>query len=160
MKTTIPSNVLKSFETSQNKISFHKGAIALFIRNIKILWQYKFNIIMGFVNTLLVCSLFYYISLLVPEQVITQDNYIVSSLSFIFAGVILTELSTKILLKAMNSFTSEMKQGTFETLSTLSFGLEKYFISEILFEVFYSVILSIIYFFLVFLIYKAAGHFL
>ncbi len=108
---------------------------------------------MGFVTNIVVFSLFFYVAHLVPGMQIIQDNYIVDSVSFIFAGVLLVEISTRTLVKSLNSFTSEMKQGTFETLATLPFGLKKYFISEILFEICYSIVISIIYFIPVLLIF-------
>ncbi|MCG3223662.1 MAG: ABC transporter permease, partial [Candidatus Heimdallarchaeota archaeon] len=129
------------------------GLKAVFIRNIKILWQYKFTIIVGFVNTFIAASLFYYVSLLVPQNTIAQDGYAVSSVSFIFAGAILVDISTKIMMKSMNSFTSEMRQGTFETLSCLPFGLKRYFVSEISFEVVYGLVISIVHYVPVFLIF-------
>jgi ABC-2 type transport system permease protein len=153
MSTKNPDNVLKKFLSHETSISLLKGLKALFVRNIKILWQFKFSIVLGFVNTLIIFSLFYYISLLVPDLEMTQDNYTVSSISFIFAGAILLELSTKILIQSMNSFQSEMKQGTFETLATLPFGIKRFFISEVAFEAIYGIILSAIYFLPVFLIY-------
>ncbi|NPD87820.1 MAG: ABC transporter permease [Asgard group archaeon] len=148
-----PDEVIKKFLTQESSPSFFKGLKALFVRNMKIIWQYKFSLLMGFINTLVVTSLFFYISLLVPDLQMTQDNYTVDSISFIFAGVLLLEISTKILMKSMNSFTSEMKQGTFETLATLPFGLRRYFISEIAFEVLYGLILSTVYFIPIFFIF-------
>ena len=149
-----PDDVIKKFLSHEpSTTTLFKGIAALFIRNLKIIWQYKFSILMGFVNTLIVTSLFFYISLLVPDLQIIQDNYTIDSISFIFAGVLLLEISTKILMKSLNSFTSEMKQGTFETLATLPFGLRKYFISEIAFEVIYGLFLSTIYFFPIFFIF-------
>ncbi|MHA2254661.1 MAG: ABC transporter permease [Candidatus Heimdallarchaeaceae archaeon] len=148
-----PDEVIKKFQTHESSPSFTKGLKALFVRNIKIICQYKFSLIMGFVNILIVTSLFFYISLLVPELQMIQDNYAVDSISFIFAGVLLLEISTKILMKSMNSFTSEMKQGTFETLATLPFGLRRYFVSEIAFEVVYGLLLSTIYFLPIFFIF-------
>jgi len=133
--------------------SFLQGLKAVFMRNSKILWQYKFSIVLGFVNTLIVSTLFYYISLLVPDLQIEQDGYVIDSVSFIFAGFLLITISSKILKKSLDSFGSEMRQGTFETLSTLSFGLKKYFISEITFETIYGIISSILFFIPVFLIF-------
>ena len=148
-----PSDVIKQFTTENSSISFYRGLKAVFIRNLKILYQYKFTIIVGFVNTLIAASLFYYVSLLVPHNTIEQDGYFVSSVSFIFAGAILVDISTKILMKSMNSFTSEMRQGTFETLSCSPFGLKRYFLSEISFEVVYGLIISIVHYIPVFLIF-------
>lgn len=148
-----PSNVIQQFSQENDSVSFHSGFKAVFIRNVKILWQYKFTIVIGFVNTFIAASLFYYVSLLVPQNTIEQDGYIVSSVSFIFAGAILVDISTKILMKSMNSFTSEMRQGTFETLSCLPFGLKRYFVSEISFEVVYGLIISIVHYIPVFLIF-------
>jgi len=148
-----PDDVLKEFAPESLSTSFSKGLSALFVRNIKIIWQYKFSILMGFVNTLIFTSLFYYVSLLVPDLQIAQDNYVIDSISFIFAGVLLIEISTKILMKSLNSFTSEMRQGTFETLATLPFGLKRYFVSEIAFEVIYGLVLSSIYFLPIFFIF-------
>ena len=148
-----PDDVLKKFLSQEPSTSLSKGFKALFIRNIKIIWQFKFSLVLGFINTLIVFSLFYYISLLVPDLEMVQDNYTVSSISFIFAGALLVELSTRILVKSLNSFQSEMKQGTFETLATLPFGLRRYFISEIGFEVIYGIILSTIYFLPIFFIF-------
>jgi len=148
-----PSNVTQQFTNENDSISFYSGLKAVFIRNLKILWQYKFTVIVGFVNTLIAASLFYYISLLVPQNTIAQDGYIVSSISFIFAGAMLVDISTKILMKSMNSFTSEMRQGTFETLSCLPFGLKRYFLSEISFEVVYGLVISIVNYIPVFLIF-------
>jgi len=148
-----PSNVTQQFTQENNSVSFYSGLKAVFIRNVKILWQYKFTIIVGFVNTFIAASLFYYVSLLVPQNTIEQDGYVVSSVSFIFAGAILVDISTKILMKSMNSFTSEMRQGTFETLSCLPFGLKRYFFSEISFEVVYGLIISIVHYIPVFLIF-------
>ncbi|MHA1202428.1 MAG: ABC transporter permease [Candidatus Heimdallarchaeaceae archaeon] len=148
-----PSNVIQQFSQENDSVSFHSGLKAVFIRNVKILWQYKFTIVIGFVNTFIAASLFYYVSLLVPQNTIEQDGYIVSSVSFIFAGAILVDISTKILMKSMNSFTSEMRQGTFETLSCLPFGLKRYFVSEISFEVVYGLIISIVHYIPVFLIF-------
>ncbi len=65
----------------------------------------------------------------------------------------LVDISTKIMMKSMNSFTSEMRQGTFETLSCLPFGLKRYFLSEISFEVIYGLIISILNYIPVFLIF-------
>lgn len=148
-----PSNVTQQFTHENDSISFYSGLKAVCIRNFKILWQYKLTIIVGFVNTLIAASLFYYVSLLVPQNTIEQDGYIVSSISFIFAGAMLVDISTKILMKSMNSFTSEMRQGTFETLSCLPFGLKRYFLSEISFEVVYGLIISIVKYIPVFLIF-------
>jgi hypothetical protein len=148
-----PTNVTQQFTNENDSVSFHSGLKAVFIRNVKILWQYKFTIIVGFVNTFIAASLFYYVSLLVPQNTIAQDGYAVSSVSFIFAGAILVDISTKIMMKSMNSFTSEMRQGTFETLSCLPFGLKRYFVSEISFEVIYGLVISIIHYVPVFLIF-------
>ena len=150
----IPSNVTQQFTQEKDSVSFYSGFKAVFIRNVKILLQYKFTIIVGFVNTFIAASLFYYVSLLVPQNIIEQDGYVVSSVSFIFAGAILVDISTKILMKSMNSFTSEMRQGTFETLSCLPFGLKKYFLSEISFEVVYGLTISIFHYIPVFLIFS------
>ena len=146
-------SVLEKFREKESKTSFFEGLNATFRRNLKIIWQYKFSIIMGFVTNLVVFSLFYYVAHLVPEMQLTQDNYWIDSISFIFAGVILVEMATRTLVKSLNSFVSEMQQGTFETLATLPFGLKKYFISEISFEMVYSLIISIIYFIPVLLIF-------
>ena len=146
-------SVLNNFKKKETEVSFIKGFSATFKRNLKIIWQYKFTILMGFVTNIIVFSLFFYVAQLVPHMQITQDNYSIDSVSFIFAGVILVEISTRTLVKSLTSFTSEMKQGTFETLATLLFGLKRYFISEISFEIFYSVIISIIYFIPVLLIF-------
>ncbi len=148
-----PSNVTQQFANENDSVSFYSGLKAVFIRNFKILWQYKLTIIVGFINTLIAASLFYYIALLVPQNTIEQDGYIVSSISFIFAGAMLVDISTKILMKSMNSFTSEMRQGTFETLSCLPFGLKRYFLSEITFEVIYGLLISIVKYIPVFLIF-------
>lgn len=148
-----PTDVTQQFTNENDSVSFHSGLKAVFIRNVKILWQYKFTIIVGFVNTFIAASLFYYVSLLVPQNTIAQDEYVVSSVSFIFAGAILVDISTKILMKSMNSFTSEMRQGTFETLSCLPFGLKRYFVSEISFEVVYGLVISIVHYVPVFLIF-------
>ncbi len=148
-----PSNVTQQFMHENDSISFYSGLKSVFLRNLKILWQYKFTIIVGFVNTLIAASLFYYISLLVPQNTITQDGYVASSVSFIFAGAMIVDISTKILMKSMNSFTSEMRQGTFETLSCSPFGLKRYFLSEISFEVVYGLIISIMNYIPVFLIF-------
>lgn len=146
-------SVLSRFKEKDTQASFFEGFRATFRRNLKIIWQYKFSIAMGFVTNIVVFSLFFYVAHLVPGMQIIQDNYIVDSVSFIFAGVLLVEISTRTLVKSLNSFTSEMKQGTFETLATLPFGLKKYFISEILFEICYSIVISIIYFIPVLLIF-------
>ena len=146
-------SVLNNFKKKETEVSFINGFSATFKRNLKIIWQYKFTILMGFVTNIIVFSLFFYVAQLVPHMQITQDNYSIDSVSFIFAGVILVEISTRTLVKSLTSFTSEMKQGTFETLATLSFGLKRYFISEISFEMIYSVIFSIIYFIPVLLIF-------
>jgi len=148
-----PSDVTQQFNSENDSVSFFSGLKAVFIRNLKIIMQYKFTIIVGFVNTLIAASLFYYVSLLVPNNSIEQDGYVVSSVSFIFAGAILVDISTKILMKSMNSFTSEMRQGTFETLSCVPFGLKRYFLSEISFEVIYGLIISIVNYIPVFLIF-------
>ena len=148
-----PSDVTQQFTQENDSVSLYSGLQAVFIRNFKILWQYKFTIIVGFVNTLIAASLFYYVSLLVPQNIIRQDGYVVSSVSFIFAGAMIVDISTKIMMKSMNSFTSEMRQGTFETLSCLPFGLKRYFLSEISFEVMYGLIISILHYIPVFLIF-------
>ncbi|MCG3216551.1 MAG: ABC transporter permease [Candidatus Heimdallarchaeota archaeon] len=147
--------VVREFKQREQNTKFLEGFLAIFRRNFRIIWQYKFSIIMGFVTNLIIFSLFFYVALLVPEMQISQDNYIVDSVSFIFAGVILVEISTRTLSRSLNSFTSEMKQGTFETLVTLPFGLKRYFISEIAFEMFYGVFISIIYFIPILFIYPA-----
>jgi ABC-2 type transport system permease protein len=149
----IYDEITKRFSVLSQTPSFFQGLKAIFIRNFKILWQYKFNIILNFVNTLIVSTLFYYIALLIPEMQIEQNLYTVDSVSFIFAGFILVDISTKILKKSLNSISSEMKQGTFETLSTLPFGLRKYFISEVAFEMIYGFITSVIFFIPIFLIF-------
>ncbi|MBY9000996.1 MAG: ABC transporter permease [Candidatus Heimdallarchaeota archaeon] len=148
-----PTDVIEQFTRNKESVSFLNGIKAVFIRNFKILLQYKFTIVVGFINTLIAASLFYYVSLLVPQNTIMQDGYVVSSVLFIFAGAMLVDISTKILMKSMNSFTSEMRQGTFETLSCMPFGLKRYFVSEITFEVFYGLIVSIINYIPVFLIF-------
>lgn len=149
-KTT---NVINQFSSSKKSISFRVGFRATFSRNLKIIWQYKFSLLIGFVNTFTVACLFYYIANLVPNQLISQDGYSVNSVPFIFAGSMLVDISTRILMKAMNSFTSEIRQGTFETLATQPFGLKKYFLSEITFEVLYGLFFSLIYYIPVLLIY-------
>ena len=146
-------SVLEKYKERETKASFIEGLSATFRRNLKIIWQYKFSIVMGFVTNIVVFSLFFYVAQLVPGMQITQDYYTIDSVSFIFAGVLLVEISTRTLAKSLNSFTSEMKQGTFETLATLPFGLKRYFISEISFEMCYSLIISIIYFIPVLLIF-------
>lgn len=153
MSTDEVIKVIEKFENSNFSISFWMGFKATFFRNIKIIWQYKFALLLGFVNTFAVASLFFYIGNLVPNQTIAQDGYIVSSVTYIFAGSMLVDISTRILMKSMNSFTSEMKQGTFETLATQPFGLKKYFVSEITFEVLYSLVFSVIYYIPVLLIF-------
>ena len=146
-------SVLSKFKERETKTSFVDGLGATFRRNLKIIWQYKFSILMGFVTNVVVFSLFFYVAQLVPGKQISQDNFTIDSVSFIFAGVLLVEISTRTLVKSLNSFTSEMKQGTFETLATLPFGLKRYFISEIFFEMCYSLVISIIYFIPVILIF-------
>ncbi|OLS32701.1 MAG: hypothetical protein HeimAB125_06310 [Candidatus Heimdallarchaeota archaeon AB_125] len=147
------NKVMEKFEYSELSTKFLLGFKATFYRNIKIIWQYKFTLLLGFVNTFAVASLFFYIGNLVPNQTISQDGYIVSSITYIFAGSMLVDISTRILTQSMNSFTSEMKQGTFETLATQPFGLKKYFVSEITFEVIYRMIFSLIYYIPVLLIF-------
>ncbi len=146
ISTKRTKGVIEQFNHTEVSLSFLSGFKATFARNIRIIWQYKFTLLIGFVNTFTVASLFYYVANLVPNLLISQDNYVVSSIPFIFAGSMLVDISTRILMKSMNSFTSEMRQGTFETLATQPFGLKKYFISEITFEVLYSLIFSIIYY--------------
>lgn len=153
MSTKKKYDVIEQFSFSEKSISFTRGFKATFNRNIRIIWQYKFSLLIGFVNTFAVASLFYYVANLVPNQLISQDNYVVNSVPFIFAGSMLVDISTRILMKSMNSFTSEMRQGTFETLATQPFGLKKYFISEITFEVFYGLFFSLIYYIPVLLIF-------
>ena len=153
MSTKKASKVIEEFQHSDLSTSFWMGFKATFYRNVKIIWQYKFTLFLGFVNTFAVASLFFYIGNLVPNQSINQDGYIVSSVTYIFAGSMLVDISTRILKKSMNSFTSEIKQGTFETLATQPFGLKKYFVSEITFEVLYSLIFSFIYYIPVLLIF-------
>ena len=149
----IYDEITKRFEVVSHTPSFFQGIKAIFIRNFKILWQYKFTIVLNFANTLIVSTLFYYIALLIPNMQIEQNQYTVDSVSFIFAGFILVDIATKILKKSLNSISSEMKQGTFETLSTLPFGLRKYFISEVAFEMIYGFITSILFFIPIFLIF-------
>ena len=149
----IYNEITKKFSVLSQTPSFFQGLKAIFVRNFKILWQYKFTIVLSFVNTLIVSTLFYYIALLIPDMQIEQNLYTVDSVSFIFAGFILVDISTKILKKSLNSISSEMKQGTFETLSTLSFGLRKYFISEVSFEMIYGFTTSIVFFIPIFLIF-------
>jgi len=146
MATEKVIKVIEKFEYSDFSTSFWRGFKATFYRNIKIIWQYKFALLLGFVNTFAIASLFFYIGNLVPNQSIDQDGYIVSSVTYIFAGSMLVDISTRILMKSMNSFTSEIRQGTFETLATQPFGLKKYFVSEITFEVLYSLVFSVIYY--------------
>ncbi len=153
MSTKKTSKVIEEFQHSDLSTSFWMGFKATFYRNIKIIWQYKFTLFLGFVNTFAVASLFFYIGNIVPNQTINQDGYIVSSVTYIFAGSMLVDISTRILRKSMNSFTSEMKQGTFETLATQPFGLKRYFVSEITFEVLYSLVFSFIYYIPVLLIF-------
>ncbi|MCE7741132.1 MAG: ABC transporter permease [Candidatus Heimdallarchaeota archaeon] len=153
MSSKHTKQVIDQFSNSEISINFVNGFKATFIRNIRIIWQYKFSLLIGFVNTFTVASLFYYVANLVPNQLISQDNYIVSSIPFIFAGSMLVDISTRILMKSMNSFTSEIKQGTFETLATRPFGLKRYFLSEITFEVFYGLFFSLIYYIPVLLIF-------
>ncbi len=153
MSTKKTNNVVDQFKNSEKTISFVSGFKATFNRNIKIIWQYKFALLIGFVNTFTVASLFFYVAKIVPNQLISQDGYSVSSIPFIFAGSMLVDISTRILMKSMNSFTNEIRQGTFETLATQLFGLKKYFLSEITFEVFYSLFFSIIYYIPVLLIF-------
>ncbi len=149
----IYDEITKRFSILSQTPSFFQGLKGVFIRNFKILWQYKFSFILNFVNTLIVSTLFYYIALLIPNMQIEQDLYTIDSVSFIFAGFLLIDISSKILKKSLNSISSEMKQGTFETLSTLSFGLKKYFVSEITFEMIYGLISSIMFFIPIFLIF-------
>ena len=145
--------VLEHFNPTEKAVNFARGFKATFNRNIRIIWQYKFTLLIGFVNTFAISSLFYYIANLVPNQQISQDGYVVNSIPFIFAGSMLVDISTRILVKSMNSFTSEIKQGTFEVLATQPYGLRKYFISEISFEVLYGLVFSIIYYIPVLLVF-------
>ena len=138
--------IINYFESSETSVKFLDGFKATFKRNIRIIWQYKFTLLTGFMNTFAVASLFFFVANLVPNQRINMDNYTVSSIPFIFAGSMLVDISTRILMKSMNSFTSEMKQGTFETLATQPFGLKRYFVSEITFEVLYGLLFSVIYY--------------
>lgn len=149
----IYDEILKKFSVLNQIPSFFQGLKAVFIRNFKILWQYKFSLVLNFINTLIVATLFYYIALLIPDMQVEQDLYSIDSVSFIFAGFLLVDISAKILKKSLNSISSEMKQGTFETLTTLSFGLRKYFVSEIAFEMIFGLISSIIFFIPIFLIF-------
>ncbi|MHA1667050.1 MAG: ABC transporter permease [Candidatus Heimdallarchaeaceae archaeon] len=140
-----PESVLENFTDTKKEINFRKGFFSLIIRNLKIIWEYKFSLVLGFTNFLIAISLAYYLSKLVPEQSFSQDNYTVDSFSFIFLGVVLVELSSKILMKSLGSFTNEIKQGTFETLATMPYGLKRYFISEIAFEVMYAIVQTFLF---------------
>ncbi len=153
MATEEINRVMEKFEYSDFSSKFLMGFKATFLRNIKIIWQYKLSLLLGFVNTFAVASLFFYIGNLVPNQTISQDGYVVSSISYIFAGSMLVDISTRILSQSMNSFTSEMKQGTFETLAIQPYGLKKYCVSEVTFEVIYRMIFSFIYYIPVLLIF-------
>jgi ABC-2 type transport system permease protein len=153
MSTKKINKVFGEVENTEVSPKFWLGFKATFSRNVKIIWQYKLTLLFGFVNTFAISSLFFYVGHLVPNQSIGQDGYIVSSVTYIFAGSMLVDISTRIIMKSMKSFTSEMQQGTFETLATQPFGLKKYFLSEITFEVFYSLVFSIIYYIPVLLIF-------
>ncbi|MCK4845830.1 MAG: hypothetical protein KAS95_09165, partial [Candidatus Heimdallarchaeota archaeon] len=120
-------DVTQSFVNRETtNLNFLKGVGATFKRNIKIIMQYKIILLIGFFNTFIYISLAVFIAKLVPGEEIAADGYIVSSFSFIIAGALIMDLTTKILMKSLNSFVSEQKQGTFETLTTLPFGLKKY----------------------------------
>ncbi len=139
-------DVTQSFVNRETtNLNLLKGIGATFKRNIKIIMQYKIILLVGFFNTFIYISLAVFIAKLVPGEEIAADGYIVSSFSFIIAGALTMDLTTKILMKSLNSFVSEQKQGTFETLTTLPFGLKKYCLSEIFFEMVYAIVLFIVY---------------
>jgi len=147
--------VRKTFDSTipNSSNSFFCGFLQTFKRNIKIIWQYRFLLIKGFLSTLTVVSLYYFVSLLIESGIIENDGYRISSVSFIFVGIIIVEVTAKTITSTLGSFQSEMRQGTFEALITTQFGLKKYVYAETFAEVVYTLILNIIYYIPVFFIF-------
>jgi len=142
-----------SHKTDEKFTSFSMGFIETFKRNMKIIWNYKFNLINAFFNTLITYSLYFFVALIIPGQQITNEYYTISSLSFFFSGAILTSYTSNILLSGLGSLTSEMQQGTFETIAVSTFGLKKYIYAEILAEVIYTIVKSTVFLIPVILIF-------
>ena len=58
MSTKKASKVIEEFQHSDLSTSFWMGFKATFYRNVKIIWQYKFTLFLGYVNTFAVSSLY------------------------------------------------------------------------------------------------------
>lgn len=134
--------------------SFTKCTKAVFLRNFRIVYQYKSGTILSALSTSTYFLLFFYVSSLLPNNTITLNGKAVTSVSYILLGMLCIEISTRIMHKSMDSFVNEMHQGTFEYLSLQNFGLRNYFLSEILFEVFFALIISFICYTPIILIYS------
>ena len=154
-----PSLFLSKFQTQEKlKISYFSGLVSVFMRNVKIISRYKIQLIIGLINTVVVFSLYYYVSLLVPNQKISFYDTTVRSTEFIAIGMLTVDLTTRAFNNGLGSFVSEMRQGTFVSLVVSPYGIKKYILTEILFEITYSFILSFFYYiplFLIFPIFKS-----
>ncbi|MHA1685097.1 MAG: ABC transporter permease, partial [Candidatus Heimdallarchaeaceae archaeon] len=124
--------------------AFFHGTKAVFLRNIKIIYQYKSGMILDTLANGVAFLLFFYVASLLPDGSIVFRGNPVSSISYILLGMLCINISTKVLTKSLGSFISEMRQGTFEYISLQPFGLKRYFLAEILFELVYALIMSFV----------------
>ncbi|MHA1203363.1 MAG: ABC transporter permease [Candidatus Heimdallarchaeaceae archaeon] len=144
----------KVFSTKQIKIqSIISGFSAIFKRNISIIAKYKLKIFNSFLNSFIAYSMYFFVSLLLPKQVIATESYTVSGVSYIFSGLLIASYGTTILGAGLGSLTNEMRQGTFESIVLTPYGLKKYIIIEIISEVIYYSFQNIIFLFPILLIY-------
>jgi len=129
------------------------GFYAILKRNISIIAKYKIKIINSFLNSFIAYSMYFFVSLLLPKQMITTESYVVSGVSYIFSGLLIASYGTTILGAGLGSLTNEMRQGTFESIVVTPFGLKRYIILEIISEIIYYSFQNIIFLFPILLIY-------
>ncbi|MHA1867069.1 MAG: ABC transporter permease [Candidatus Heimdallarchaeaceae archaeon] len=144
----------EAFSNKQIKFQLtFSGFKAILKRNISIIAKYKIKIINSFLNSFIAFSMYFFVSLLLPKQMIITENYGVSGVSYIFSGLLIASYGTIILGAGLGSLTNEMRQGTFESIVLTPFGLKRYIILEIISEVIYYSLQNIIFLIPILLIY-------
>ncbi len=140
MSNSVTLGVISAFSSSNEKIriKFISGFITTFKRNIKIISQYKLNLINSLFDSLITYTLYFFSSLIIPNRIIDTPYYTISSLAYLFSGAFVVYFITSSMSSGLYSIIREIQQGTFESLFISEFGLKRYIYAEILFELIYT----------------------